>query len=226
MKKIIFIVCFSCFGHVYGQSVELQGIYSASFMGSESIHFVGIDSFYFDGFYCINGVQGKGRCEIKNDFLILNFEKARSTTILDTLQTRSIKKTKSIDSLSIFNITCLDNNGNPVQYSSVTIDSKGEKSVLNISDSIGNTMLMLRKNTFPIDIRINGLGFKEKIVTINEVGNYYFTLTLNRYKIIEILNNGEQYIYEIETLSEDLITMRRKNSGGRFLKFIKREKML
>jgi hypothetical protein len=204
------------------QSVELQGIYSASFMGSESIHFVGIDSFYFDGFYCITGVQGKGRCEIKNDFLILNFEKTKSSSTLDSLHIKKFEKTVSLDSFSIFNITCLDNNGNPVQYSSVTINSKGEKSVLNISDSIGNTMLMLRKNAFPLELRINGLGFKEKIVTINKVGNYSFTLTLSRRKNIETLNNGEQYIYEIETLSEDLITMRRKNSSGRFEKYKKR----
>src|SRR5689334_17032447 len=75
MRYVLFVLCFFMATHSFAQ-VELLGRYGASFMGVESINFVGKDSFYFDAFYCTNLVQGKGRCELRGNMLYLFFEKA------------------------------------------------------------------------------------------------------------------------------------------------------
>lgn len=42
------------------REIELLGTYGASFIGGESIEFVGKDSFYFGGFYCTWGQSALG----------------------------------------------------------------------------------------------------------------------------------------------------------------------
>ncbi len=76
----LLIFLFSLFvTNSYGQEIELQGRYGASFIGGESINFVGKDSFYFSGFYCTYGVLEKGyvKLETRNSICSLKNQKLK-----------------------------------------------------------------------------------------------------------------------------------------------------
>ena len=107
------------------QIIELKGRYGASFLGAESINFVGTDSFYFNGFYCTNGVEGRGRCELAGGFLYLNFEKKKLNK-LDSARLDDITKVKSSnDSFSVINVLCIDTFGNPIKKLSLDFGTIG-----------------------------------------------------------------------------------------------------
>jgi hypothetical protein len=221
MKKIFFI--FFIFGNefLYAQEVELQGRYSASFLGSESINFVGKDSFYFDGFYCVNGVEGKGVCEIHNNYLYLNFENNKNQKRLDSLSIDKIVKTESNESFSFLQIYCLDVNGTPIPSRSVEIKVKGETRMGASTNTSGVAEFKIKKSLFPIELYISGQGFIDKKITLLEPTSYLIKLLSSSKKMIELLDKGEKLIYEINELTEDVITMRPQNSTGRFNKYKK-----
>ena len=50
MKLILILLSIFFIQNTYAQEVELKGKYSASFMGAETINFVGKDSFYLMDF--------------------------------------------------------------------------------------------------------------------------------------------------------------------------------
>ena len=223
MRQLIFILSLFCTAQSFGQEIELQGKYSASFLGAETIDFVGKDSFYFYGFYCTNGLTGKGRCEILNNYLYLNFEKKKSLSFIDTFHIDKIEKTQSLDSFAIFKIICLDNLGAPLPLTTVTINKKGKATIGTTSDTYGNAQLKIRKNNFPIEINVSAVGIKTKKIILTEPSNYSLKTFSENVDINEKLENGEQFIYEIEDLTEDLISMRPKNGGGPFRKYKRRK---
>jgi len=222
MRQLIFVLSLFFTAQTFGQDIELQGKYSASFLGVETIDFVGEDSFYFYGFYCTNGVTGKGRCEIFNSYLYLNFEKKKNAPFIDTFQIDKIEKTQSLDSFAIFKIICLDHLGTPLP-ATVTINRKGKATIGTTSNTFGNAELRIRKNTFPVEINISLVGIKTKKIILKEPSNYSLKTFSQIVDINQKLENGEQYIYEIEELTEDFISMRPKNGGEPFRKY-KRKK--
>ena len=219
MKLILILLSIFFIQNTYAQEVELKGKYSASFMGAETINFVGKDSFYFDGFYCINGVKGKGRCEIRNNYLILNFEKAKPKTRIDSLQLDEIETSISLDSFSVLKINCLNTNGDATQYFNVMVTKNGKNITSYAANNNGLAELKIKKSIYPLELKITGIGIVTKTITLKAPLNYTLKLIHDENNDIEILNKGEQMVYEIEELTEELITMKPKGSNGKFYKY-------
>src|SRR5215213_9685036 len=143
MKPLLFILLIVFLKKSYGQEIELQGRYGASFIGGESIEFVGKDSFYFGGFYCTYGVHGKGRCEIRNNYLYLYFEKSKAKVNTGFIKSPDITKVKSFDSVAILNITCIGTNDSPIAFATIQLRRKGKTSIGTISDSLGHASFII-----------------------------------------------------------------------------------
>lgn len=206
------------------QEIELQGEYGASFIGGESIKFVGKDSFYFDGFYCTYGVHGKGRCEIRNNYLYLYFEKSRAKVITQVAKSPEITKAEARDSLAIIDITCVDNNGNPVSFASVQLLRKNKATMGTISDSLGRTSFAAKMSDMPLIFETSAVGFEQQQVKLEHYSSYKIKIFHKNVELEEKeLNKGEVYIYEIDELSEDLILMRPENSREQFRKYRKKK---
>ena len=126
----------------------MRGRYGASFIGGESIEFVGNDSFYFDRFYCTHGVYGKGRCEIRNGSLYLYFEKNKSKAKKDPLKPAKITSTESVDSISLIQITILDNNDIPITSATVQIEKSNSITIGTVTDSLGQATFKIKNNSF------------------------------------------------------------------------------
>jgi hypothetical protein len=201
----------------YGQEIELQGRYGASFIGGESIEFVGKDSFYFGGFYCTYGVHGKGHCEIRNNYLYLYFEKNKTKTKIDSLKPATIIKTVNVDSISEIKITVVDNNEIPIPYATVEIESAKSLKTGTTADTLGQATIKIKNNSSPIVIKTSAIGIEPGHLTLDNGSNYTIKLFHRQNNLFDKeLNNGEVFVYEIDELSEDLILMRPQNSSERF----------
>lgn len=205
-----------------GQEIELQGKYGASFIGGESIEFVGNDSVYFDGFYCTHGVHGKGRCEIRNNYLYLYFEKSKTKVNRDFVKPPDIKKAKSFDSVAILNITCIGTNDTPIAFATIHLQRKDKTSIGTVSDSLGHASFFIKKNDLPLAVETSAVGSEPKQVNIEEFSSYNIRIFHKDVLINKELNNGEVLVYEINELSGDLISMRPDNSRKRFRKYRKK----
>src|SRR4030095_4724403 len=221
MRTLLTFLSFFILTFSFGQEIELRGKYGASFIGGETIEFVGRDSFYFDGFYCTYGVHGKGRCEIHNNYLYLYFEKSKAKVNRDFIKAPDIAKVKSSDSVAILNITCIGANYTPIAFATIQLRRKGKTSIGTMSDSLGHASFIVKKNDFPITIETSAVGFEPKQVNLEEYSRYNIKIFHKDVLINKELNNGEVFVYEIDELSEDLISMRPDNSRERFRKYRK-----
>jgi hypothetical protein len=223
IMRHVLILLFSLFvANSYGQEIELQGRYGASFIGAESINFVGKDSFYFSGFYCTHGVYGKGVCEIRNEKLYLYFEKSKAKKTIEPKKAPIIQKIFSHDSVQIVNITCLDNNSLPIPFATVQLNRKNKTIIGTITDTAGQASFKIEKNEIPIKIITSSIGFNGRQIIIDSLSSYEIKIIHTKNEMLDKeLNNGETYVYEIEELMEDLILMRPENSRERFRKYRK-----
>jgi hypothetical protein len=222
MRVFLFILCFFFLTNSYAQDIELQGRYGASFIGGESIEFVGKDSFYFNGFYCTYGVQGKGRCEIRNNHLYLYFEKSKTKSIKDSAKLPVIKRIDNGDSISEINITCVDNNSVPISYATVQLKIKNKATLGTITDTSGQASFSIKKSEMPIILETPAIGFETRQINIDRYASYNIQIFHAKSDLFEKeLNSGEVFVYEIEDLSEDLILMRPEKSRERFRKYRK-----
>jgi len=200
-----------------GQEVELQGRYGASFLGAETIEFVGKDSFYFHGFYCLDGVKGKGRCEIRNNYLYLYFENKKPETEKNRPRSAFISKTLLVDSFVNFQLKMVDENDIPIAFGSVVIENVGTRKFEMSTDSSGSVVFILRVNSNPIIIRTTSIGIESGYLELENGYNYSVKLVHQKDSLIgQELNKGEILIYEIADLSEELITMRAAKTSGTF----------
>lgn len=206
----------------FGQEIELKGKYGASFIGGETIEFVGTDSFYFSGFYCTNGFHGKGRCEIRNSYLYLYFEKAKGKDNKDSVKSQEITRTQTNDSVTVVNIKCVKADGSPVPYSTVQLTRNRKATIDKVSDSLGYVSFEIRKNDMPLTIKTLVIGSVPKEIKIEDYGSYNIRIFPKEILFDEELNSGEVFVYEIDELSEDLILMRPESSREPFRKYRKR----
>ena len=224
MRQLLSFLLLFCIANSYGQEIELQGRYGASFIGGESIEFVGKDSFYFDGFYCTNGVHGKGRCEIRNNFLFLYFEKNKNKSKLDTLRPAVIKKTVTTESNSIIHITVVDNNDIPIPYAVVEIERGKGVEIRTTTNTSGQAIIKVKNESYPLVVKTLAVGIESGQLMLDSSSNYTIKLFhLQNNFIDKELNNGEVYVYEIDELSEDLILMRPQRSSERFRQYRKKK---
>jgi hypothetical protein len=221
MRTLLTCLSFLFLTSSFGQEIELQGKYGASFIGGETIEFVGRDSFYFNGFYCTYGVHGKGRCEIRNNYLYLHFEKSKAEVKKDLVESPETTKIETVDSVAIVNITCVDNNNKPVSFATVQLKRKNKTAIGTISDSLGHTAFTITKNDMPLTIETSAVGFEPKHVVLEDYSSYNIKVFHKDVLIDKELNNGEVFVYEIDELSEVLISMRPENSRERFRKYRK-----
>jgi hypothetical protein len=223
MKPLLIILCFSIWTYCYAQEVELQGKYGASFIGGETIEFVGKDSFYFGGFYCTYGVHGKGRCEIRDNYLYLYFEKKVKSN-KDSMKAPVITQLDNIEPIGILNISCVDNTGEPIPYTTIRLRGKNKTSIGVLTDSSGHASFTIKPGDVPLTLETSYIGFESKQLNIESYASYNIKIFHFKNELIDKeLNNGEMYVYEIEDLTENLITMRPGKSSERFRKYQKKK---
>jgi hypothetical protein len=224
MKPLLITLCFSIWTFCYGQEIELQGKYGASFIGAETIEFVGKDSFYFSGFYCTYGVHGKGRCEIQNNFLYLYFENSKAKSKKDSIEAPIITKIDNSDSIGILHIKCTGITGEIISYAKIRLQRKHKTPIDFFTDTTGQAAITINPDDFPITLETSIIGFEPKQLTIESYASYNINIFHNLYELPEKeLNNGEVFAYEIEDLTEELITMRPQKSSGQFREYHKRK---
>ena len=222
MKHLLPIILLVVLKQSYGQEINLQGRYGASFIGGESIEFVGKDSFYFSGFYCTNGVHGKGRCEIRSNFLYLFFEKSKTNKKTDPIKPAIISRTPVVDSVSAFQITIVDNNDIPIPYASVEIERGTSTKIKTMADTSGRAIFKIKNDSSPILVRTSAVGIQPGSLKLEGGSNYSIKLFHQQYDLDDKeLNNGEVFIYEIDDLTEGLILMRPQKSSEPFRKYRK-----
>lgn len=221
MKYLLPFILLGFIQSAYGQEIELQGCYTASFMGSETIEFKGKDSFYFKGFYCTYLAQGRGRCEIRNDFLYLFFEKSSTYTSSQLTKLILIAKAPSIDTSSI-NISIVNYNYIPLPFSSIVIQSENAGKFTVIADPLGRAKLQITNSQLPITITTSALGQEQGYIKIEEVANYTFQFIDRENSFEKTLDHGEVWVYEIDELTDDYIVMRLLKSTGGFRKYTRK----
>ena len=218
-----FIFLYFLFMTVYSgaQGFEINGTYTAGFMGVERIDFVGKDSFYFNGFYCSDGLKGKGVCEIRDNYLILNFENSNGK-VKKIPRPAVIQSKNSEDSIADIRITVFFNDGTPVPFADVEISGKERIISKTISDKNGFVSFpKISSGYFPMYIETAGYKMIEPVkIELKEFADYTITIFHNDHSLKDnTLNSGEQYIYEIDTLTEDIIRMRPQYSPEPFREY-------
>lgn len=218
MRYILFLLFFFVGAHSFAQ-VELLGRYGASFIGGESINFVGKDSFYFDGFYCTYGIQGKGTCEIRDNMLYLFFENASHKTIVP--KTTSVTEVADKDSIPQLHIQCVDKFGKPLGATITIRKNNGTPTYINI-DSTGITSYTLNAADLPLQLEFMSIGYAnlEKI-RVDKLSDYNIQIVLNNL-VDKVLNHGEVWSYEIDEVSEDVIVMKPARSSGEYRRYTKK----
>ncbi|MEO8405372.1 MAG: hypothetical protein ABI480_12275 [Chitinophagaceae bacterium] len=224
MRQLFFSLFLLTASVSYGQQVDLQGIYSAGFIGAEAINFVGTDSFYFNGFYCNYSVYGKGRCEIRNDNLYLYFEKNKPKSKVDTLRAPLISGSENNDSLVNVQIRCVDNMGEPIMFSRVQLAlSHSSINMERVLDTTGVTNFSIPRRYFPVIVKTSTIDFDPGKIRLDTAADYTIKLFHRRNAFDDKeLNNGEIYVYEIDEFSPDLIMMRPQNSTEKFRQYRKK----
>lgn len=213
--SVLLIITAPC---IRAQDVELQGIYRASFIGAESINFVGKDSFYFGGFYCTYGVAGKGRCEVRNGYLYLYFENSKTVPFKDTIPPPVIVGTPSTASANTILVKVVDKNENPMPYVSIVSGRTGT-----MTNNSGEGHLKISGKTSPFILQISSVELETESIELKP-GTDYTVKVYGRVRRPDekLINNGEVYVYEIDELTEDHILMRPEHSGGPFRNYRKR----
>ncbi len=151
------------------------------------------------------------------------FEKSKAKKNLEPEKAPIIKKIFSRDSVRIVNVTCLDNNSLPIPFATVQLNRKNKSTIGTITDTAGQASFKITKNEIPIKIITSSIGFNGRQIIIDSLSNYEIKILHTKNEMLDKeLNNGETYVYEIEELSEDLISMRPENSRERFRKYRKK----
>jgi hypothetical protein len=222
MRVLLTSLSFFILTTSFGQEIELKGEFGASFIGGETIKFVGKDSFYFNGFYCTYGVNGKGRCEIRNNYLYLYFERSKSDKSNELVRSPEITAIQTADSVAVINITCVENNNQPVSFATVQFKRNNKAAIGTIADSMGRVSFTMRKNDIPFIIETSAVGVEPKQVVLKSYSSYNIRIFHKDVLVDKELKSGEVFIYEIDELSEALISMRPENSREEFRKYRKK----
>ena len=206
------------------QPIELKGKFGASVIGGETIEFVGIDSFYFSGFYCTYGKQGKGKCEIVGNYLYLHFEKSKIKPKVDSTKKPLITREDNSGEKRSIKVICVDNNDVPIPYTSVRI-LKNNRMISGASaGEEGQASFRINDTEQPLVIETTSAGMKSQSLAIDKSSIYTIKIFLQENDFLNRdINNGEIYVYEIDELTEDLIMMRPANSGEKFRKYIRKK---
>jgi hypothetical protein len=214
MRNILFVFCFFMAARSFGQ-VELLGNFVTGFsgLGSESIRFVGKDSFYFDGFYCGSIVRGKGRCEIRGNMLYLFFEKASQKS--DPAGLPVIQTSNNNDGVAEINITCVNENTGPIESVSIELIRSNRMRTKLYTDSMGKANWKVKSTDMPLQIVTSAVGYEEQTLNVDSSSDYHILITLHEYIGREV-NKGEVWEYEIDEVSEDLIVMKPAKSTEDF----------
>jgi len=222
MRKLLLLLALARFTGSSGQQIDLQGKYLASFSGRETIEFAKKDSFYFVGFYSSFRVHGKGRCDISGSYLYLYFEKSKNKAATDSIPPAQITKEETRDGFCTINVTCVDNEGNPMPYASVVLKKDGKMIAGSAGDDTGLSKFKVDRLQLPITVNTSAVGVEPVKIVLSDAASYSIKVH-HRWLHVDDkeLNNGEVYIYEIDELSEDSILMRPKGSKEGFRNYRK-----
>jgi hypothetical protein len=208
-STFILVYCFTA----RAQQIELLGSYSASFIGGETITFTGIDSFYFNGFYCTNGVYGRGKCEITDGNLYLYFSTERE--IKKELRKHEVQQVKTPDSKKLVEISCLMMDGLRIGRATVNVKLQNGIEIPYLSDSTGYIKIAIAADEFPITISTSAIGSETTAITLKDAADYSLKIFHRDYfeAVIKNLRSGEVFVYEIKDVSPGKIVMRRGTKG-------------
>lgn len=219
MRTIFYVMCLFMTTGSFAQ-VEILGSFVTGFrgLGSESINFVGKDSFYFDGCYCGEFVRGKGRCEIRGNMLYLFFEKASEDR---TARLPVIQMSNNNGDVAQLNIACVNESAEPIEFVSLElIRSNGIKTML-YTNSGGKANWKVKGTDMPLQITATTVGYENQTLRVDSLSDYSILITLNEY-VYRKVNKGEVWEFEIDELSEDLIMMKPAKSTGDFRRYTKK----
>lgn len=90
------------------------------------------------------------------------------------------------------------------------------------TNGYGKASFAIKKNHLPVTIRTLSADYTSNPVSVTAYSGYYIRIFHKRMPFDNLLDNGEVFVYEIEELSEDLISMRPEHSKGRFIKYRKK----
>lgn len=217
MRYILFVLFFFMATGSFAQ-VELLGRYTANFsMGSESIKFVGKDSFYFEAFYCGEIVRGKGRCEIRDNFLYLFFEKDSQEENAKRKPVIEISDNK--DGEFVLHISCVDINSKPIAQATVRIRKGNGATTTIYCDNDGKAVYKTNGVLLPLQIETTAVGYKIEKMQIDSAADY--NIVIRHEDTFEEVK-GKDWAYEIDELSEDVIVMKRAKTAGEYRRFTKK----
>lgn len=190
-----------------------MGNYSAFFIGAETITFTGVDSFNFNGFYCTNGVYGRGRCEIVDGNLYLYF--STEPDIKKELRKHEVQYVKTSDSKKLIDISCLMMNDLGIGYASVNVKLQNGTETPHLSDTTGHIKIAVAADEFPITIRTSCVGCEANEIKLKEAADYSLKIFHRDYfeTANKNLHSGEVFVYEIKDVSAERIVMRRGTKG-------------
>jgi hypothetical protein len=219
MRPVLLLFFFFMATRSFAQ-VEILGRYSASFLGSESINFVGKDSFYFEAFYCTNLVRGKGTCELRGNMLYLFFE--RSSKERDSAKLPEIAISDNKDGIADLHIQCVTLNNDPIKLGIVQIKKGDGKTELAYCDEAGKAYYRIKNADLPIELITNIIGTRNEKIKIDSLGDYNVRIFLDDNWGTEILNKGQVWSYEIDEISDDVIIMKPAKTAGAYRRYTKK----
>ena len=191
-----------------GQEVELQGKYVFGNVATEVIEFVGKDSFYFTGFYCGLIVEGRGRCEIRGNYMYLMYEKETEAERLRNLRRPIISYQQEAGFHATINFNCIYSDTLPLGGAIIEVLSNNTIIDSVFADHRGQAKLHIRAEKFPIRIKTAAVGVLSKEFEITQAANYSVTI-FHLENIRELDIKGKVDVYEIAELNEDMIEMRK-----------------
>jgi len=214
LKLLVPCLFFSCL--IYAQDIELLGRYGASFIGGETIEFVGKDSFYFGGFYCTWGVHGKGTCEIRNGYLNLYFENTSPVNQADERREAIIINKGNTDGFNDVEIFCRDYNDLPIPFATVMVEQPQSIRHGYMSDTSGRVHIRLSAGK-PVTITTSAVSMESQKLVLPEPSDYIIKIYHRPFPDGDReLNHGEVFVYEIESITEDVIMMRPEKYTGEY----------
>jgi hypothetical protein len=206
-----------------GQEVKLLGTFSNNLDGTESITFVGKDSFYYSHSEFEYYSKGRGRCEIIDDRLYLYFENARTKQNAGANKA-VIVRNGNADSMALINLQCLDITGSAIEGATIEIISAGRGGTGYLTDSAGFARMEIATGKFPLQLNVTALHVESEIIKIDTAADYSVQIIHRDHKNgFTRFNQGQTLVYEIKQLGEELVVIRPLGGNRKYREYKKKK---
>lgn len=158
-----------------GCSTYEAGVYSgASSHGIEKVHLKEGNRFDYRYSSCERGANAEGHYELKDDSLVLFVESPGKSTsegiFIDSSRTEG-------DSVEVDVEIINSANKEPFPFMDVMLrDTTGDPIIGKVTDTAGRATLKHEKQDAPIELRVVGIGFPEKVVKVVPDRSYHISI--------------------------------------------------